>query len=274
MSKVTDRELAARAYERLARYYDEFTAGYAHERWIASIEEEAIQLGLAGRRALDLGCGTGSSTAPLFARGYSVLACDISPEMVGIARSKFPAHADSFFVCDMRDLPRLGEFDLVLCLDDAVNYLLTDQELEATCRGVAGLLAPGGIFAFDVNSLRTYRRGFSCTMARESDGFFFSWRGESTPALGPCETAMATVEVFAERDDGLWERHSSRHTQRHHSREAICAALGSARLECCCVVGQCPGARLEPEASEDHHSKLIYFARPAPTSGPERSAGQ
>jgi SAM-dependent methyltransferase len=261
MPHIATIEPTVGAYDRLAPYYDQFTAGYAHQEWIAAIEEQATELGLPGRRALDMGCGTGSSTAPLLARGYSVLACDISPEMVRIAREKFRARADSFFVADMRHLPPLGEFDLVVCLDDCINYLLTDAELEATFRSVARLLAPGGVFVFDVNSLRTYRSGFSTSMIRESDGLFFGWRGEATAELGPCETAMATVEVFAERDDGLWERRSSKHFQRHHSADAIRAALAAAGLSCCRVVGQLPGARLEATACEERHSKLVYFAR-------------
>ena len=262
MTQITAHEADTGAYDCLAPYYDRFTAGYAHDRWIGALEQHAFELGLRGRSALDLACGTGLSTAPLIARGYSVLACDISPEMVRIARDKFPEHADSFFVADMRALPRLGEFDLVVCLDDSINYLLLDAELEATFGCVADLLAPGGVFVFDVNSLETYRRGFASSIVRESEGLFFSWRGEAGQTVGPCETAAATIEVFAEREDGLWERRSSRHVQRHHSREAICAALAATGLECRSLLGQRQGARLEAVPSEERHAKLVYFVRP------------
>src|SRR5487761_1623002 len=133
-------------------------------------------MGLDGRRALDLACGTGKSTGPLLARGYSVVGCDISAMMVAEARRKFPEHAESFVVADIRELPPLGEFDLVLCLDDAINYLLDEAELEATFTGVANLLSPTGIFAFDVNSLRTYRSTFAQTMVSEGENVFFAWR--------------------------------------------------------------------------------------------------
>src|SRR5690349_4335666 len=144
---------AAAAYDRLAPHYDDFTAGYAYEPWFAAIEERAVALGLRGRRALDLGCGTGSSTAPLLARGYAVVACDISAGMVREARQKYPRHARSFVVADMRRLPELGKFDLVLCLDDAINYLLHQNDLEATFKCVSRALSPTGVFAFDLNSL-------------------------------------------------------------------------------------------------------------------------
>ena len=129
-------------HELLAPHYDDFTAAYAHDAWVNAIERRATELGLTGRRALDLACGTGKSTLPLLARGYSVLACDISEGMVREARRKLPEYSDAFLVADMRDLPAVGEFDLVLCLDDAVNYLVSDEELEATFAGVAPRARP------------------------------------------------------------------------------------------------------------------------------------
>jgi SAM-dependent methyltransferase len=261
MTPLTQLPQTASAYDCLAPYYDQFTNGYAHQQWVAAIEQRAVELGLHGGRALDVACGTGKSTAPLLALGYSVLGCDISPGMIREARRKLPRHEDAFLVADMRELPPLGEFDLVLCLDDAVNYLLSDDELVATFTSVSRLLAHDGIFAFDTNSLATYRSSFAQEMVREDDGLFFTWRGEGTPTFEPGETAAATVEIFTERDDGLWERRSSRHVQRHHPIDEVHAALAEAGLECCMVAGQLAGARLEAGADEQRHVKLVYFAR-------------
>lgn len=263
MSELAQLDQAAGAYDSLAPYYDEFTSGYPHEGWVAAIERRAVALGMRGDRAIDIACGTGKSTAALLARGYSVLACDISAGMVREAQRKFPLLADAFLVADMRELPELGEFDFVLCLDDAVNYLLSDSELGATFSGVAELLSPTGVFAFDLNSLQTYRGAFAQTLVREGDGLFFTWRGEGTATALPGELAAATVEVFAERPDGLWQRSSSRHVQRHHPPEVVHAELSRAGLECCAVAGQLAGAQLEHTVDEDRHIKLVYFARRA-----------
>jgi hypothetical protein len=183
--------------------------------------------------------------------------------MLREARRKHPEHAEAFRIADMRRLPALGEFDLVLCLDDAVNYLLSQDDLEATFASVATALAPRGVFAFDLNTLATYRSTFAREMVRESEGLFFSWVGEGTPTLEAGETATATVEVFAERDDGLWERRSSRHIQRHHDVEQVVDALARAGLACRLVAGQLPGAQLEASVDEGRHIKLVYFARHA-----------
>lgn len=255
------RPATAVGYDCLAPFYDRFTAGYAYEVWIDAIEERAIGQGLRGRRALDLACGTGKSTLPLLERGYAVRACDISEGMIREARRKLPEHAEAFSVADMRELPDLGEFDFVLCLDDAVNYLLTDAELEATFAGVGCILAPGGVFAFDVNTLLTYRTCFADTAVRENEGVRFVWRGEAPASLQPGEGASAEVEIFSQHDDGVWEWRSLRHIQRHHPISAIDAALARGGLERCATVGQRPGARLEDSVDEERHIKLVHFAR-------------
>jgi SAM-dependent methyltransferase len=257
---VFELDQAAAAYDVLAPYYDDFTAGYAYEDWVQAIEQRAQRLGLRGRRALDLACGTGNSTGPLLARGYSVLACDISPGMVEEARRKYPDRADSFLVADMRALPALGEFDLVLCLDDAVNYLLSTEDLEAAFSSVARILSPSGIFAFDLNSLLTYRTTFAQSIVKEREGVLLAWQGESDPTFDRGELGLASVAIFAEREDGLWERSSMRHVQRHHSPETVCSALARAGLECA-LAGQHPGARLEDTFEDELHIKVVYFAR-------------
>jgi SAM-dependent methyltransferase len=260
MAPVHALDQAATAYDCLAPYYDDFTAGYAYEMWVERIERRAVALGLQGRRALDLACGTGNSTEQLIRRGYSVLACDISPQMVREARRKLPAHADRFLVADMRELPDLGRFDLILCLDDAINYVLSDAALRATFAGVAAALAPGGVFAFDLNSLLTYRTSFAQDAVKERDGVLLAWRGETASTAGRGEIGTATVEIFTERADGLWERRSMQHVQRHHAPEVVRDALAFAGLECV-AAGQHPGARLEDGFDDERHIKVVYFAR-------------
>jgi SAM-dependent methyltransferase len=260
MGAISELDQAASAYDVLAPHYDDFTAGYAYEPWIAAIERRAFSLGLRGRRALDLACGTGNSTGPLLGRGYSVLACDISPRMIAQARRKYPEHADAFVVADMRELLALGQFDLVLCLDDAVNYLLSTEDLQAAFSCVAEVLSPSGIFAFDVNSLLTYRTSFATDTVKEGDGVLLAWRGESRPTFERGEIGAATVAIFSEREDGSWERTSMRHVQRHHTPEAVRSALAWAGLECV-LAGQHAGARLEDAFDDERHIKLVYFAR-------------
>ncbi|MGR3314479.1 magnesium protoporphyrin IX methyltransferase [Roseovarius indicus] len=83
---------------------------------------------LRGARILDAGCGAGQMTAELAARGAQVVAIDISPSLVGIARQRLPldltARVD-FRTGDMLGAD-LGRFDHVMAMDSLIYYTQTD----------------------------------------------------------------------------------------------------------------------------------------------------
>lgn len=257
---------AREAYERLAPVYDLLTEGYDHPTWLGELEALALAHGLPGKRLLDLACGTGKSFLPMLERGYSVAACDVSPAMVEIAREKVLPGEVELFVADMRDLPALEEVDLVTCLDDAVNYLLGDDDLTRALGCVERVLAPGGLAVFDVNTLATYRSSFASDFALEGGASFLCWRGAASKEHAEGEVAEAAIEVFEEEPDGRWSRVTSRHLQRHRPLGEMREAIDAAGLELAAVRGQARGGRLEPYAGELAHPKLVYLVR-KPTRG-------
>jgi magnesium-protoporphyrin O-methyltransferase len=79
---------------------------------------------LAGRRILDAGCGTGALSVELARRGARVVAIDLSPTLVDLARERCPAELSGqidFCAGDMLDAG-LGEFDDVTCMDSLIHY--------------------------------------------------------------------------------------------------------------------------------------------------------
>ncbi|HET8758762.1 MAG TPA: class I SAM-dependent methyltransferase [Solirubrobacteraceae bacterium] len=249
---------AREAYDDLAPDYDLLTAEYPYERWLAALEALARAHGLDGRDVLDVACGTGKSFLPLLRRGWRVVGCDISPAMLALAAAKAPTA--ELVQADMRALPALGEFDLVTCLDDALNYLLEEDELEAALAGIRDNLRPRGIAIWDLNALAQYRAAFARDRTTDRDGVFLAWRGETTPSLEPGGPAQATVEVFAPAAGGLWERRSSVHRQRHWPQPVVRAVAARAGLEVLAVHGQHEGAVLEPVFDELVHTKAVYLA--------------
>jgi SAM-dependent methyltransferase len=242
------------AYERLAPVYDRFTDSYDHDGWVQRLESLARSHGLRGTRALDVACGTGKSFAPLLRRGYDVWACDLSPAMVAHARRAGKLDPSRVTVEDMRELPELGAFDLVTCLDDAVNYLLDARELAAAFASVARVLSPDGVYVFDTNTLSTYRDGFSSRATFERPLADAIWRGETSAPIVPGALCTASIEI------GGSGAVLSRHVQRHHPEATIRTALASAGLVCRAVLGQSSGGVLHEDADEDAHTKLVYVA--------------
>jgi SAM-dependent methyltransferase len=251
------------AYELLAPFYDLYTHDYAHEELLGNIEGIAIEHGLIGRRLLDVGCGTGKSFMPMLARGYEVTGCDISPGMVERAREAGAAGGAEVFVADARELPDIGPFDFATALDDALNYVLSVEELALVFDGVARNLRPGGMLVFDLNSLITYRQFFTRDVATEIDDAFFCWRGqERGEDLAPGSIASSVIEVFSSSQGGeCWRRYSSRHVQRHHPPAEVEELLGEAGFELLSRRGLMSGTQIDAVGEDELHVKLLYFAR-------------
>lgn len=245
------------AYDALAPFYDAFTAHPNYPSWVRSLETLARSHGLTGRRALDIGCGTGSSVVPLLELRYEVTGCDVSAGMLAQASRRLPADVPLVHA-DMCALPELGTFDLAWCVNDTVNYLYDDGELRRAFASVASLLAPDGIFVFDVNTVRGFATLFATTKVRETDGLVMAWVGsdDTRPAVG--ETLDARIEVFElVRDADLWRRSTSRHRQRCHGFGEIREALADAGLRVLGLHGLTADAAIEP-AVGDEHTKAIF----------------
>jgi SAM-dependent methyltransferase len=249
------------AYEAIAPVYDDFTARNDYELWLGSLVPELERHGIHGDRLLDVACGTGKSFMPLLSRGWRVTACDISPAMVELARQKV-GDAVELSVADMRKLPLLGEFDLVMCLDDAINYLLSGEELEQALQGMRRNLAPDGLLIFDVNTLDTYRSFFAEEMVVEKDGRRLIWRGRGGADVEPASISEASFEVLPEQGDEPLVA-PEMHRQRHFPEAEVREKLASAGLECLDVFGHFDDTVLQQPLRDDAHAKAVYIARAA-----------
>jgi SAM-dependent methyltransferase len=250
---------AATAYAQLAPDYDRFTAAHNHDDWVGALAELAREHGLRGRRVLDVACGTGNSLIPLIRRGFSATGCDISPEMLEVAAEKVGPDID-LLRADIRSLPAVGPYDLVLCAGDVLNYLLDADELTAALRSIRSVLAPGGVCVFDVNTLGAYATVFAGDrVISEDDTHLLFWRGTGDPEPAPGSRVEVTVEVFTAHEE-LWRRTSSTHVHRAHTDAEVCAALRFAGLACEATYGVTPDGRVHPQLDERAHAKRVYVA--------------
>jgi magnesium-protoporphyrin O-methyltransferase len=105
---------------------------------------------LHGQRLLDAGCGTGALAVEAAQRGADVVAVDLSPTLVELARERTPEVAEGridFRVGDMASEEH-GDFDWVIAMDSLIHYQPADMvdcaaRLAARARrGVAFTFAP------------------------------------------------------------------------------------------------------------------------------------
>jgi SAM-dependent methyltransferase len=148
-------------YDQLADYYD-----LIFENWEASITRQAAALarilerecGPRGAvRILDCACGIGTQTLGLLQLGFTVAGCDISHGAV--ARAKVEAlHrglTPQLSVADMLELKSLKEsgFDSIICMDNALPHLESDEQVTQAAMQFRLKLRPGGLL---IASIRDY----------------------------------------------------------------------------------------------------------------------
>ncbi len=187
----------------LAAVYDAIMADVEYDHWADFVLTYARDGGLnpAGAAALDLACGTGGFTRELQAAGLHVTGLDISEEMLVEARRRLPDVA--FVAGDLRNFSLPGRFDLITCVFDSLNNLLSAPDLGAALARARAHLRPGGLLAFDVNTRLGVRE---------------LWEGDAIEGLAPLpgggevhyhwshhheeETGLGVVQAFCRIEDG------------------------------------------------------------------------
>ena len=223
-------DLARAAYDAFAPIYNEFNHLNDYEMWLGQVLlPELEKHGLKRGRALDVGCGTGRAFGPLLRRGWEIRACDLSPAMLEVAREEGGDRVE-LDVVDMRELPVYGEFELVLSLNDAVNYLLGDDDLEQALARMRANLADDGLLLFDVNSKGTYEVGGwgGGTRTVERNGRTWIWHG-----IGEVEGEPLVFETRIEGDD----IDTIIHRERFRPEAEVRDAMSAAGLDCLAALG-------------------------------------
>lgn len=107
----------------------------------------------AGATVLDLGVGTGRTTAWLSQRASRYLGIDYAPAMVAAARRLHPdAEIREGDASDLSDLAD-GEFDVVVFSYNGIDYV--DDEARSRCLAeIHRVLVPGGTFVFSSHNPR------------------------------------------------------------------------------------------------------------------------
>ena len=140
-------------YVPLARWYDRLTGDVPYEAF-ADFDEALFRAdGGEFRLLLDLCCGTGTLTWRLAARGYEMIGCDRSVDMLMQARDKaVEGAAPPLFLCQSaEELDLYGTVDAAVCSLDALNYL-EPGVLPEVFRRLHLFVRPGGLLVFDMRT--------------------------------------------------------------------------------------------------------------------------
>ena len=201
------KKVLAAPFSLLAKVYDAIMEDIDYDDW-AEFVLGAVRLE-EGARVLDLGCGTGNSTFPFYARGFEVVGLDASADMLEVAREKLPPV--SFVQADFTGFCLDESFDLVVSMFDSLNNLLEPAHFLAAATRVYTHLTPGGFFMFDVNTTQGLRDLWETGRAEGWAGeVYYRWEH-----LFDETTGLARVEAYCESETGSF---TGRFTEVHFER--------------------------------------------------------
>ncbi|MEM7734985.1 MAG: class I SAM-dependent methyltransferase [Deinococcota bacterium] len=216
-----------RPFSLMAQVYDAIMKDIDYEGWVEFVLEHAATRGWQGERVLDLGCGTGNSSIPFYARGYQVIGLDSSADMLAVARDKMPVL--SFLEADFRDFQLAVPVDLVVSMFDSLNNLTQPCDFVQAARCVWTSLRPGGLFIFDINTEAGLRDLWEMGIASGYAGdVYYNWEHTYDET-----SKLATVKAHCERGEVSF---TEVHTERAYEPTEVSKLLQEAHFEDICIV--------------------------------------
>lgn len=215
------------SYDALAASYDGLMADAAHVKRAEYLHKCLGKSIAPVKTVLDLGCGTGTISCLLAEKGYRVLGCDASVEMLteAVMKSSAMENPPLFLHQSMEKLKLAEEVDAAISTVDAVNYLTREKDIRETFKRVYRWLRPGGQFIFDVNTPAKLRAMDKQLYTDETEESYCVWRTFFSEKTKCC---TYQVDLFRLRRDGAWERDYEEHRERAWSEEELRGFLAEA----------------------------------------------
>lgn len=224
------------AYSGFAALYDMFMDNIPYEEWgqylVGLLKEYQVDQGIIA----ELGCGTGKITELLAMEGYDMIGIDNSEEMLQIAREKLLAYEENdkrknilYLLQDMREMELYGTVHAVVSICDSLNYITEEEDLLQVFRLVNNYLEPQGLFIFDLNTEYKYSEVMGDrNICENRENASFIWENYYYPVEKINEYDLT---IYAEADNGLYERMEENHFQKAYSLDQIQSLLEKAGME-------------------------------------------
>ena len=222
-------------YTDFASVYDEFMDETPYEQWCENVLHVLKEFSIEDGLILELGCGTGSMTELLAAKGYDMIGVDYSEDMLNIAQNKKIAsgHDILYLNQDMREFELYGTVRAVISICDSVNYLLEDEDLITCFKLVNNYLDPKGIFFFDFNTDYKYETVIGDSVIAENrDDCSFIWENfyDVEEKINEYDLTIFVKEETRNGED-MFRRFQETHLQRGYTLAEMKRFLESAGME-------------------------------------------
>lgn len=201
-------------YQEFALVYDRLMDLVDYSAWSSHYQQLLADHGVGpGAQVLEAACGTGSLSVH-FAKHYQLTAGDVSQEMLSlaVAKAKTKGLNIPFLLQDMRKLRVHRLQDAIIAGCDAVNYLLTPQDLRRFLTSANKALKPSGVLAFDLSTLYKLQHilGDKPQIRQEEDICYLwenVWQTQG-------KKLYLNLVIFARQRENQWKRINEKQIQR------------------------------------------------------------
>ena len=239
----------AQAYDYLSSLFEILNDDCDYEKWSQYFIEKLSSLG-AGKRGLEVGCGSGPFCRALTKAGYTMTGADISAPMLTKATelARDEGLSIDFILADAATIKTGEKFDFAISPNDCYNYI-PSAKLQGAFKKISACLKKGGIFWFDLSSEYKLRN-------KVANNTFIDDRDEVTYfSFNSLENDRVVMDVslFVRGKDGRYSRFDEQHTQYIHTEEFVLNALSE-----CFEVLRVEGHRGE---SKDKSDRLNFICK-------------
>ena len=192
------------AYESFSKYYDLLMQNADYNGRADYYHRLLSQNGVGSGILLDLGCGTGTMSLLMDDYGYEVIGADSSEEMLSEALKKTAGRNILLLNQPMEELDLYGTVDCAISVLDSVNHLEGREAVKEAFSKVSLFMNPGGVFAFDMNTVYKHREILADNdFVIESGDVFCAWQN----TLYEDDSVDITLNFF-EKDADRYIRHT------------------------------------------------------------------
>lgn len=204
-----------RSYAEFASVYDELMSEIPYDTYVELITLAAN--GIAGKKILDVGCGTGLLSVKLAKLNGIVTGVDLSPDMLSIAtdRARSLNLPVTFAQQPMQQLTGFSEFDVAIIAIDSLNYVIDEKDVLQTFRNIYNSLAAGGVLLFDVHSTFKMDEIFmESPFVYDNKRISYIW---NTEPGNENHSVYSELAFFVRTENELYKRFDEVHYQRTFS---------------------------------------------------------
>lgn len=179
-------------------------AGWAHHADVAADEKRIVESYVVGKRALEVGVGSGRVTSCVAKKVESLTAIDSVPEVVHRLKPKEKGESFRCFIDDIRQSTLSGEFDCVVWWENGLGGILRAKDRKKALGEVARLLSPGGRAILGLRTLLSFGVDHLMPSSRCADvfGIYHTFSPSELIDLLPSDLSIETVVDGDDRPAG------------------------------------------------------------------------